>query len=312
MIPADGLVLIDKSQSLTSQQVVSRVKKQLGVKKAGHGGTLDPMATGLLVLGLGRGTRLLGYLAGQDKRYQATIRLGQATNTDDAEGEPLGDAVDATGLSEDEIIAAMKAYVGVIEQVPCSVSAIKVDGKRSYALVRQGQRVDLKSRTVTVHGFELNQRLDNSPWVDLNVGVQCSSGTYVRALARDLGKDLGVGAHLTALRRTQIGKLDVNQAVSLEKVSHTDVQDLATMALLVAPGVEVDAEMARQVSFGASIEMDLPFEMAAIFYKSQILGLYRPDPGRPGWARSTVVLVDSISAVRPDTMTDLIMDEGTT
>ncbi|MCL1841757.1 MAG: tRNA pseudouridine(55) synthase TruB, partial [Propionibacteriaceae bacterium] len=221
----DGLVVIDKPAGLTSQAVVSRCRRALGERKAGHGGTLDPMATGVLLVGLGKATRLLGYLAADRKTYRATIRLGQAMTTDDAEGEPVGESVDATGVDDAALEAAISAYRGPISQVPSSVSAIKVNGKRAYALVRAGQDVELKPRAVTIHRYDVLARRDCAPFVDLDVEVDCSSGTYIRALARDLGNDLGVGGHLTALRRTQVGAFAVADAVPLDEVAPADVID---------------------------------------------------------------------------------------
>jgi len=223
----DGIVVVDKPAGLTSQQVVARIKHRLagewGVRaksvKVGHAGTLDPMATGVLVVGVGRATKLLGDFAGHDKRYESTIRLGQATTTDDAEGEPGGEPRDATRLSGAAIADAMANLTGDIEQVPSSVSAIKVNGKRAYALVRAGQTVELKPRRVNVAVFDTLAVRDVAPFLDLDVVVECSSGTYVRALARDLGSRLGVGGHLTALRRTRVGAFGLDQAIGLDDVT---------------------------------------------------------------------------------------------
>ena len=189
------------------------VRRLAGTRKVGHAGTLDPMATGVLVLGLGPGTRLLTYLVGTDKTYRATIRLGQATVTDDAEGEVVGGA-DASGLTAADISSEVARLTGPIQQRPSSVSAIKVDGRRSYARVRAGEEVELAARPVTVHRFDvLDHRAGcrgGRAVLDLDVEVDVSSGTYVRALARDLGAALGVGGHLTALRRTRVGPFDLS------------------------------------------------------------------------------------------------------
>jgi tRNA pseudouridine55 synthase len=196
---------------MTSHDVVSRVRKLAGTRKVGHAGTLDPMATGLLILGIDSSTRLLTYLVGLDKEYYATIRLGFATTTDDREGEPVGAAADTSGLTRDNLDAAILPLTGIISQVPSSVSAIKVDGRRAYERVRSGEDVVLKPREVTVSAFEvLDVRGD-----ELDVRVECSSGTYIRALARDLGASLGVGGHLTALRRSRIGPFTVEDAGQL-------------------------------------------------------------------------------------------------
>ena len=197
-----GLVLIDKPQGFTSHDVVAKMRKQLGTKKVGHAGTLDPMATGLLILGVDAGTKLLTFFLGHDKQYFATIRLGQNTSTDDAEGV-VTDEFSVKGVSEHAIQKAISDLTGQISQVPSSVSAIKVDGKRAYDIVRDGGEVELKARNVTISRFNiLGEIRCHGPFIDLDVVVDCSSGTYIRALARDLGKALGTGGHLTALRRT--------------------------------------------------------------------------------------------------------------
>ena len=195
-----GLVVVDKPAGLTSHDVVARLRRILRTRKVGHAGTLDPMATGVLVCGVGRGTKLLGHLALDTKAYTATIRLGAATTTDDAEGEVVTTA-DPSAVGDDAVADGIAALTGPILQVPSSVSAIKVDGRRAYARVRAGEAVVLPPRPVTVEAFTLLARRG----ADLDVAVECSSGTYVRALARDLGAALGVGGHLTALRRTRVG-----------------------------------------------------------------------------------------------------------
>ena len=197
-----GLVVIDKPAGLTSHDVVARLRRILRTRKIGHAGTLDPMATGVLVCGVERGTKLLGHLALDTKAYTATIRLGAATTTDDAEGEVVSTA-DPTAVTDAAVAAGVAALTGAIQQVPSSVSAIKVDGKRAYALVRAGEEVALPARPVVVSAFDVLARRG----ADLDVAVECSSGTYVRALARDLGAALGVGGHLTALRRTRGGSV---------------------------------------------------------------------------------------------------------
>jgi tRNA pseudouridine55 synthase len=205
-LPAGGgLLLVDKPTGVTSHDVVGRARAVLRTRRVGHAGTLDPMATGLLVLGVDRATRLLGRLALATKSYTATIRLGQATTTDDAEGQPIGGS-DAGGLTEAQLRAALVPLTGDILQVPSSVSAIKVDGQRAYRRVRDGEQVELAARPVTVSRFELVGETRPGPHVlDVDVLVDCSTGTYVRALARDLGRALDVGGHLTALRRTAVG-----------------------------------------------------------------------------------------------------------
>lgn len=215
-----GVLLIDKPPGWTSHQVVSRVRRLAGTRKVGHAGTLDPMATGVLIVGIEKATRLLGYLASSDKAYTATIRLGLATITDDAEGEIMT-AAGAVDLDDAMIEGAMAALRGDIFQVPAAVSAIKINGLRSYRRVREGQPVELAARPVFVQRFDVldQQRLEvkGVGCIDLRVIVECSSGTYVRALARDLGEALAVGGHLTTLRRTRIGTFTLDEAQTLEE-----------------------------------------------------------------------------------------------
>jgi len=234
---ADGLVVVDKPQGWTSHDVVARTRRLAATKKVGHAGTLDPMATGVLVLGVGRATRLLTYLVGADKVYTATVRLGQRTVTDDAEGEVTeargaATLLDGAGTVDPAALEpALAGLRGTIAQVPSAVSAIKVDGRRSYARVRAGEEVDLPARTVTVHRLELTApprtaTPDGTTVVDLDVVVGCSSGTYVRALARDLGEALGTGGHLTALRRTEVGPFSLADARTVDQLI-ADVVDSA-------------------------------------------------------------------------------------
>ncbi len=239
-------MVVDKPADHTSHDVVARLRRILGTRKVGHAGTLDPMATGVLVCGVERGTKLLGHLALDTKAYIATVRLGAATTTDDAAGEII-DGADPAGVSDDALVAAMAALTGAIQQVPSSVSAIKIDGRRAYARVRAGEQVVLPARPVTVSGFTLLAR--RGP--ELDVAVECSSGTYVRALARDLGAALGVGAHLTALRRTRVGPFDLAQARTLEQ--HADSLALVPLDAAVAasfPRRELDADEAVALSYG--------------------------------------------------------------
>jgi tRNA pseudouridine55 synthase len=280
-----GLVVVDKPAGLTSHDVVSRLRRILGTRRIGHAGTLDPMATGVLVCGIGRGTKLLGHLALDTKAYTATIRLGATTSTDDVEGEVL-DRVDAGGVSDAAISAGMAALSGPIEQVPSSVSAIKVDGQRAYARVRAGEQVVLAARPVTVSDFTLLARRGD----ELDVAVECSSGTYVRALARDLGAALGVGGHLTVLRRTRVGPFTLQRARTLEQLAAAPALSL-TLAEAVAtafPRRDVDAALATELSHGRP----LPAAGLAGTY-----GVFGPDGGvlalvreLDGLARPAVVL----------------------
>jgi len=246
-------VIVDKPSGWTSHDVVGRVRRLAGTRKVGHAGTLDPMATGVLVLGVGRATRLLGHLQLADKEYVATVRLGQSTVTDDAEGDVVSNAP-AGHLDAAAIGAAMAPLTGSIEQVPSSVSAIKVEGQRSYARVRAGEDVDLPARPVTVETFELGEvrRLDDV--LDADVRVVCSSGTYVRALGRDLGAALGVGGHLTMLRRTRVGPFDLASAHTLDELeADFVVTDLDHAARSSFPTVDLDDARAGDVRFGRAL-----------------------------------------------------------
>jgi len=254
----DGLVVVDKPAGMTSHDVVARVRRIIGTRKVGHAGTLDPMATGVLVLGIERATRLLGHLALTDKAYDATVRLGRATVTDDAEGEET-DAHDASGVTDEAIAAALAPLRGEIEQRPSSVSAVKVDGVRSYARVRAGEEVELATRRVTITRLDVlgvrRPDVEGPAVVDVDITVVCSSGTYVRAIARDLGDALGVGGHLTALRRTRVGTFGLDLSRTLEDLE----ADPAVLPMAVAVDsafarADVDAATAAKVLTGARID----------------------------------------------------------
>ncbi|AIY46248.1 tRNA pseudouridine(55) synthase TruB [Mycolicibacterium fortuitum] len=217
-VPEPGLVIVDKPAGMTSHDVVGRCRRLFGTRKVGHAGTLDPMATGVLVVGIERATKILGLLTATDKSYSATIRLGQTTTTEDAEGEVL-QSVSAVHVTDDQIEAAVAGLRGDIEQVPSAVSAIKVDGQRAYKLAREGQKVELAARPVRIDKFEVVAVRRLGDFVDVDVDVDCSSGTYVRALARDVGVTLGVGGHLTALRRTRVGRYGLDEARTLEDLA---------------------------------------------------------------------------------------------
>lgn len=222
-----GLALIDKPEGHTSHDVVARVRRMANTRRVGHAGTLDPMATGLLILGIEQATKLLTFLVGEDKTYETTIRLGAATVTDDREGDVISSS-DASQLADEQIKAAIEPLTGDILQVPSSVSAIKVDGERAYALVRGGDEVKLSARPVTVSRFDVLGIERVGEFVDVRAVIDCSSGTYIRALARDLGSALGVGGHLTALRRTRIGSYRVEDAKTLEEALNvTSMEDAA-------------------------------------------------------------------------------------
>jgi tRNA pseudouridine55 synthase len=224
VIVPPGLVVVDKPDGMTSHDVVAKVRRIMGTRKVGHAGTLDPMATGVLVLGIERATKLLGHLALDTKAYLATIRLGASTTTDDAQGEVLSTA-DPSAVTDEAIAAGIAKLSGHILQIPSAVSAVKVDGKRAYARVRAGEQVELAARPVEVSRFDLlSARREDG--LELDVMVECSSGTYVRALARDLGADLGVGGHLAALRRTRVGPFDLRVVTTLEKLAETPALSL--------------------------------------------------------------------------------------
>ena len=275
VLPAGGgLLLVDKPGGCTSHDVVGRLRHVLRTRRIGHAGTLDPMATGLLVLAVDRSTKLLGHLSLTDKTYLATIRLGTSTTTDDAEGDVVATA-DGTALAavgDDAIDAEVAALTGPILQVPSSVSAIKVDGKRAYALVRAGEQVELAARPVTIERFDVEARRRGGDYLDLDVTVQCTTGTYIRSLARDLGARLGVGGHLTALRRTTVGQFDVASAIDVygpggvpgrgERVEIT-AEFAADVAAAIIPAPDavrgafdvrtVDDELAADMRFGRPI-----------------------------------------------------------
>jgi tRNA pseudouridine55 synthase len=248
-----GLVLIDKPTDWTSHDVVAKVRKAVGTKKVGHAGTLDPLATGLLVLGIESGTKLLTFLVGADKTYLATIRLGVSTVSDDSQSEILTTATPGAlaQVSPEIIEKEMAKLTGVISQRPSSVSAIKVAGKRAYDLVRAGEEVELKSREVTVSAFELLASSKSAEgYIDLEVKVECSSGTYIRALARDLGAALGVGGHIIALRRTKVGSFDVSDANSITELENLKLTPLATAASDLFPTVSLSADQVTDLVNG--------------------------------------------------------------
>ncbi|WP_277987700.1 tRNA pseudouridine(55) synthase TruB [Nocardioides aromaticivorans] len=272
-----GLVVVDKPGGMTSHAVVARVRRTLGTRKVGHAGTLDPMATGVLVLGVERATRLLGHLMLTEKAYTATVRLGASTTTDDAEGEVTA-TTDASHLTEAQVRAALGAFAGEIDQVPSTVSAIKVDGKRAYALARAGEEVELKARRVTIHEIEADGFRGEDGFLDLDIRVRCSSGTYIRAIARDLGAALGVGGHLTALRRTAVGPFTVDGA-------NTDLDDLAVTPLAVAarasfPALDLDDEQAQAVRYGRPLALPIDGLTGVFAPDGEFLALYQPNGGK--------------------------------
>lgn len=255
----DGLVIVDKPEGITSHGVVARLRRLAGTRKVGHAGTLDPMATGVLVIGVERATRLLGHLMLTAKTYEATIRLGQSTITDDREGEVTA-SMPADAVTRAAIDEQVALLTGEIMQQPSKVSAIKIDGKRSYHRVREGEEFELPARPTTVYSFtvhELRQAVaeDGTPVIDLDVTVECSSGTYIRALARDLGGALGVGGHLTALRRTKVGPYGVESAHTLEQLEEQlAVLPIGEAAAAAFPRWDIEADDARLLSTGARLK----------------------------------------------------------
>ncbi len=249
-----GLLIVDKPTAWTSHDVVAKIRKLAGTRRVGHAGTLDPMATGVLVIGVGKATRLLGYLTLAEKEYAATIRLGQTTDTDDADGAVI-DSVPVRSLGEAELHRAVTALTGEISQIPPGVSAIKVDGQRSYRLARAGQSPQLAARTVTVREFAVDAVRPAGDVLDLDVRVTCSSGTYIRALARDLGAALGVGGHLTALRRSRVGPYRVSEARTLDELAAGfAVIPLAEAAAAAFPRRDLTPAQAGALAHGARLE----------------------------------------------------------
>ena len=259
LVVESGLVIVDKSGGMTSHDVVVRVRRLAGTRRVGHAGTLDPMATGVLVIGIEKATRLLGHLALTEKEYAATIRLGQSTVTDDAEGEVLPPADGATGqastLTEQTLRPALAQLTGEISQVPPRISAIKVDGQRAYRLTRAGAAPELAARPVTISRLELlDGRLAGNDLLDIDVVVTCSSGTYIRAIARDLGAALGTGGHLTSLRRTRVGPYEIGAARTLDQLAEEfEFTPLARAAAAAFGCLHLSAEEARLVSYGVRL-----------------------------------------------------------
>jgi tRNA pseudouridine55 synthase len=277
-----GLVVVDKPGGMTSHDVVSRVRRLARTRKVGHAGTLDPMATGVLVLGVNRATRLLGHLMLTEKAYDATIRLGVATTTDDAEGEVVSTA-STDALDEPVVRSAAAEFVGELMQVPAAVSAIKVGGRRAYQRIREGEDVELGARPVTVHELTVTDVRGD----EVDVSVRCSSGTYVRAIARDLGARLGVGGHLTALRRTAVGPYDLAAARTLEELSEElALMPIADAARAAFASADLDEKRATDVRYGRPLDLDLPGLTAVFAPDGEFLALYEP---RDGVARAVAV-----------------------
>ncbi|MDO5031652.1 tRNA pseudouridine(55) synthase TruB [Corynebacterium sp.] len=250
-----GLVVVDKPQGMTSHDVVSKLRRYFHTRKVGHAGTLDPMATGVLVVGIERGTKFLAHMVASTKAYEATIRLGQATHTDDAEGEPTWGA-SAAEVDSQAIAREVAALSGEIMQRPAAVSAIKIDGKRAHQRVREGEQVEIPARPVTVSRFDILAERRAGEFVDLDVSVRCSSGTYIRSLARDLGEALGVGGHLTALRRTEVGPFTLDDAHPLPSLETSPELSLSLDEALARsyPVLHVSQKEAEALAMGKWLE----------------------------------------------------------
>ena len=291
----DGLVIVDKPGGMTSHDVVARIRRLAGTRRVGHAGTLDPMATGVLVVGVEKATRLLGYLTLTEKRYDATIRLGQSTSTDDAEGE-ITVTASAAHVTTETLAKAVTDLTGEIMQVPPKVSAIKVDGQRAYKLTRAGAAPELKPRPVTVYEFTVTGIRPSGPVTDLDATVRCSSGTYIRALARDLGDRLGTGGHLTALRRTQVGGYGLDAARTLDQLAERfEVMPLAKAAAAAFPSRDLSQDEARRLAHGGRLPAIAagtgnPGPTAAFAPDGTLVALLTEDSGQ---ARPLVVFAGS-------------------
>jgi tRNA pseudouridine55 synthase len=286
-----GLVIVDKPGGMTSHDVVARVRRLAGTRKVGHAGTLDPMATGVLVVGIERATRLLGHLMLTEKAYEATVRLGETTTTDDADGDVTA-TTPAAHLSDEQIRAAFAAQVGAIDQVPAAVSAIKVGGKRAYALSRQGKPVELAARRVTIYELAV-AAIRRSPGVEADISLRCSAGTYVRAVARDAGAVLGVGGHLTALRRTAVGPYRLAGAHTPAQLAEDfTVLPISEAARAAFPSYDLDPAQAADVAVGRRLAVELDGLTAVFAPGGAFLALYEPagEPaGEPSLARPVAV-----------------------
>jgi tRNA pseudouridine55 synthase len=296
----DGLVIVDKPGGMTSHDVVARIRRLAGTRRVGHAGTLDPMATGVLVVGVDKATRLLGYLTLTEKQYDATIRLGQSSSTDDAEGEIAGGAP-AAGVSAETLASAVKGLTGEIQQVPPSVSAIKVDGQRAYRLTRAGAAPELKPRPVTVYEFTVTATRLAGRFLDVDATVRCSSGTYIRALARDLGRTLGTGGHLTALRRTRVGGYGLETARTLEQLAERfEIVPLAQAAAAAFRRRDLSADEARRLAHGGRLATEAADAAETADAAERPTAAYAPDgtliallTEQDGQARPLVVFAGS-------------------
>ena len=278
----DGFLVVDKAPGMTSHDVVAVARKALGTRKVGHAGTLDPMATGVLVLGFGNGTRLLQYITDGDKSYTATIILGAATVTDDREGEVLSES-NASHITDDQIKTGLAKMIGEIQQRPSSVSAVKVDGERAYDRVRAGEVFELAARTITISALDILEIRHLGARIEIDIDVTCSAGTFIRAIARDLGSDLQVGGHLSALRRTRVAGFPISQAISFEdlKAQLFSPLALADVARATFQVRELGLDEVQELSFGRPLQAnatDVIF--AALSPDDRLIALLKNESGK--------------------------------
>ncbi|MEI6843746.1 MAG: tRNA pseudouridine(55) synthase TruB [Actinomycetes bacterium] len=273
----DGFLVVDKTPGMTSHDVVAIARRALGTKKVGHAGTLDPMATGVLVLGFGIGTRLLQYITDGDKSYTATVVLGQSTVTDDAEGEVLtsASADQLLAISDDMITVELAKMKGVIQQRPSSVSAVKVDGQRAHARVRAGEDVQLPAREVTISQLHIGEIRRTATTIEIDIEVTCSAGTFIRAIARDCGSALGVGGHLSALRRTRVASFGLAPSVTIDQLKSGEFEALsiAEVAALTFPIRNISEDEVLELSFGRTLTLSDSAAITAAMAHGQLIAL---------------------------------------
>ncbi len=278
----DGFLVVDKAPAMTSHDVVAVARKALGTRKVGHAGTLDPMATGVLVLGFGNGTRLLQYITDGDKSYIATVVLGASTVTDDQEGDVISEA-DASNITDDQIKAGLSKMVGEIQQRPSSVSAVKVAGERAYDRVRAGEVFELAARTITISSLDILDIRRNGSRIEIDIDVTCSAGTFIRAIARDLGSDLNVGGHLSALRRTRVAGFSIDQAITFEalKGQQFNALELSDVARQTFKVRELALDEVAELSFGRSLTLNASDEIfAALSPDNRLIALLKNEIGK--------------------------------
>jgi len=269
----DGFLLVDKAGGMTSHDVVAKARKRLDTKKVGHAGTLDPMATGVLVLGVGIATRLLSYITDGKKAYEAKVFLGKATHTDDKEGDITftAEKYALIDISEQQIKDSLLTFVGKIKQRPSSVSAIKIDGKTAHARVRAGESIEIPERDVVIDEIKVNSITQLSDGIEVEISVTCSAGTYIRAIARDLGELLKVGGHLTQLRRNLVSPFTLEQCKSIEEA---DLIPISEVIEKIFPIRKLELAQSREISFGRVIEQNIDDRIyAAVDHQDKFLAL---------------------------------------